>query len=219
MRISARDNRTREPRRSRSDGAQTATERLARDDLARGVGVDERAGDIGIELRAGAALHLGDRPVERPGVAVGTRGRHRVERVGDREQPALERDVAARAARRVAASRPSARDGTARRAARVRARGSRRSARRPRPDGREPRRAPPRRAGPACSRTPGADVHLADVVQGGTEAQARRARSSVPAEPAARSPRRGADARRRGPRARVADAHRGGEDGKPAHEG
>jgi hypothetical protein len=46
-----------------------------------------------VELRAGAALQLGQRALDGHARAVDARRRHRLERVGTLQDPALERDV------------------------------------------------------------------------------------------------------------------------------
>src|SRR5581483_11217466 len=59
-----------------------------------------------IELRTGAALELRERIRVRPSRTVRPERRHRVERVGDREKPRLDRDRLAAQATGVAAAVP-----------------------------------------------------------------------------------------------------------------
>ena len=63
---------------------------------------EERAEDLGIELRARDAAHLGEDLGARARGAVDAVRAHRVEGVGDRDDPGEERDVAAGEAVRVA---------------------------------------------------------------------------------------------------------------------
>ena len=67
----------------------------------------ELAGDVGIELRVGAALDLGDRDLVRERAAVGAVAGHRVVGVGDRDDARHERDVVALRAERIAAAVPA----------------------------------------------------------------------------------------------------------------
>ena len=73
---------------------------------------DERLGELGIELRAGAALDLADRDLVGQGAAIGAVGRHRVVGVGDRDDAADERDVVAGRARAGSRRRRTTRGGT-----------------------------------------------------------------------------------------------------------
>src|SRR4051812_13265539 len=64
----------------------------------------ERIGELGIELRAGAALDLADRDLVGQGAAVRAIRGHRVVRVGDRDHAADERDLVAGEPARIAAA-------------------------------------------------------------------------------------------------------------------
>ena len=68
---------------------------------------EERGDDLGVELRAGAALDLRDRFLERERRAVEAVGRHRVEGVGDEDDARAERDLLAGEAVGVALAVPA----------------------------------------------------------------------------------------------------------------
>lgn len=64
----------------------------------------ERGHQLGVELRSAAGANLIHRFVGRAYRAVGARQRHRVEGIGQRDDPAFERDLVVRGAGRVAAA-------------------------------------------------------------------------------------------------------------------
>ena len=78
-----------------------------RGQLGLGEELEEDARDLRVELRAGAALDLGQRLVTAQRRPVGPVARHRVERVGDGEHARLERDLLAGLAGRIAVPVPA----------------------------------------------------------------------------------------------------------------
>ena len=72
-----------------------------------GPGLDEELGGDRVELRARPVLDLGERVLVGERLAVRPWRDHRVERVGDREDPGLDRDAASAQPRRVAAAVPA----------------------------------------------------------------------------------------------------------------
>ena len=134
--------------------------------------------DPWVELRAGAALDLGECARDRQRAPVRTRRRHGVERVRDREQTRLFGNLVAASDRSDSRRRPSARGGTARTAAR-------RAQARPGSISLAPAAGCVRISASSCGleRTALAeerlrDHHLADVVQRRRRAPASGARSS-----------------------------------------
>ena len=69
--------------------------------------LDEELSRDWVELRAGPFLHLGERVLVCERAAVGPRRDHRVEGVGDREDPGLDRDPAPAQPRRIAVAVPA----------------------------------------------------------------------------------------------------------------
>ena len=102
-------------RRRRGSGVVVETRRLQparRGDLALPPAVDERLRQLGVELRPCAPLELDQRRLDGQRRPVRPRRGHRVERVGDAEQPRLDRDLGSRRGRADSRSRPSARGGS-----------------------------------------------------------------------------------------------------------
>ena len=130
----------------------------------------ERAHEAVVELRAGAASSSHERLLDRARLAVGAGRRHRVEGVGDRDDPGELGDLRRRPDPSGSRGRRSARGGAG--CPRTPRRGTRsRAPSRARARGAGGSRRTPRGEAPGLLQHPGRDAELADVVQHAGEVQ------------------------------------------------